>query len=150
MGLLLQKNTDPRSPLDRIRRIDLERYAAKNGIDQIKPGMPAVLMRRILKDMGVTDIDAPKEVLGKNSHASQAAIPAETEADYTINADDALMAQWESGTMKPPSIDDMIDGMKIWELRAACKANGVEIKQKDKGETMREKLKAKLNGENAT
>lgn len=55
---------DPRTPLDRARRVELFEFAKAKGVSEIFPDMPAQMMRRILIARGVTDIRVPNRLLG--------------------------------------------------------------------------------------
>lgn len=58
------KEDDPRSALEKARRGELVVFARQNNIDDIDPGMPATLMRKILRQRGVTNIQPGHPNLG--------------------------------------------------------------------------------------
>lgn len=58
---------DPRTPLDKARRLELFAFAQKRGVEEIYPDMPAPMMRRILEAKGHTDIHVPSRPLGMQS-----------------------------------------------------------------------------------
>lgn len=91
MSLRLQSIDDPRDHLDRTHRKELERYAKENKIPGIKPGMPAVLMRRVLRRAGINDIGI-RRTLGQIS--SQPGVPVLNESSSVSNADDILEREW--------------------------------------------------------
>jgi hypothetical protein len=60
----LLKADDPRSPLERARRLELLAFARANSVTEIKHDMPAPLMRKILRLKGLTNIKIPDRKLG--------------------------------------------------------------------------------------
>lgn len=138
MGLQLSKTYDPRDQLEKARRKELERFAEANEVKDIVPGMPAALMRNILRARGLTRIDIPQRVLGQNQVGS-APPPVVAESDgQTLSADDDLMRQWQT-TEKPKS-----GSTEMRELRSECKKRGIKMKRTDKLVDLR----AKIHGEN--
>jgi hypothetical protein len=55
---------DPRSPLEKARRVELLAYAKDNGIDAVRHDMPAPLIRKILIANNCTNIPVPPRQLG--------------------------------------------------------------------------------------
>jgi hypothetical protein len=150
MGLILRSIDDDRDALDKAKRKELECFAKANNVTEIKQGMPAILMRRILRNKRLTNIQTPPRLLGHPE------APQHSEAfatDYTepyvtgqMDADTALLDQWERGDMKPAPIGEAaqpdIGGMGYRDLQKECKRRGIKM---ERGETM-PSLKAKLNG----
>lgn len=130
MGAVLHRIDDPRDALQKARRYELLQFAKAHSVTDIVPGMPANLMRRILRERGLTHINVPPRPLGVvGGNATPQDAPA-----TQVNADDDLMRQY--------TMQKSVDDMTIGELRSEAKRRG--IKQKI-GES-RDSLKAKLNG----
>lgn len=125
MGLLLNKIFDPRDALDKAHRKEMERYAKAHGINEIRPGMPAVVMRKILRRKGVKDIGV-KRVLGQQGPSGF-----EAEAERIVDADDLLMEEWEGNSYK---------GMNMGTIRRICKEKGIPQKRTDNADILIAKL----------
>lgn len=128
----LNKVFDPRDRLDKARRKELEMFAHENGVSEITEGMPALVMRRILRQRNITNITIPNRSLGSSDKPNGPSLEAATSE---INADDLLMAEWEEE--KP------VDEMNIQELRKKCKEMGMKQAPTDNTESLR----ARLNGQ---
>lgn len=112
--MILDKVEDKRTTLDRARRKELERFATEKGIADIQPGMPAQLMRRILRDRGVTQIMIPVRQLGQTRPtvipapgSSKLAVNASRKAPQRedrveVSADTDLERQWQEKRFAPP------------------------------------------------
>lgn len=128
MSLQLNKIFDPRDSLEKARRKELEKFAKANGVEEVKPGMPAPLMRKYLRQRGLTNIGLPRTryLGGPSDMASQKQIvedrPVNAKVEE-ISAIDLLEQEWN----KPD-----YTGMGINELRAACKEKGIKLKRTDK------------------
>lgn len=133
----LNKIDDPRDRLEKARRKELERFAETHNVAEIKPGMPAMLMRKILRRRGLTDIRIPHRPLGGQSRANSVVPDSVAQEDVaSMDAADLLAAEWEQ-----PSVSEM----SITELRKACKAKGIPLARTDK----KTDLIGKLNGDTA-
>lgn len=134
----LKSVDDPRDRLDRAHRIELIRFAQQNGVTEVDPEMPAILMRQILRRRGLTNIDIPPRLLGQTQRGG--AVVANTQ-ERTVATDAAadLAKQWEN--QKKAKVETKAPET-INELRAAVKAKGIRLSRRDTMET----LKAKLNG----
>jgi hypothetical protein len=95
---------DPRDSLDKARRTELIAFARQHKIGEIVPGMPATLMRRILRSKGLTQISVQERMLGMRQKPtpkittekpSRRTPDAEAEI-VTVDADDDLLRQWQS------------------------------------------------------
>ena len=144
MGLQLHSVQDPRDLLDMATRVELYRFAERNGVNEIVnfpgPGlMPKMLMLRVLRGKGLTRIDIPPRPLGgMRPETSQSAqnVPA-------TDATEDLMRQFEQ-QMAQQAPEKPTNG--IAALRAECKQRGIKIARTDK----KADLEAKLNGEDAS
>lgn len=140
MGLSLNKIFDPRDSLEKARRKELEKFARAHRVDDIKPGMPAPLMRDILRQKGLTSIDLPPtrylggpsdmKVQGMQRHVER---PPNAKVEE-LTALDLLKKEWEKTDYS---------SMDIRQLRKACKEQGIKLKRTDKMTDM----VRKLNGE---
>jgi hypothetical protein len=156
---------DPRDTLDKARRSELARYAVINGVEEIKPTMPAMLMRKILRSRGLVNPSIPVRKLGAmNTSATglvENAPASEPEGKIEqVSATDDMMEQWleeekqavevkdenEVPALAAPTPAKAIVNMTINELRKACQARGIKLARRDNMITLR----AKLNGEDLT
>lgn len=144
----LNKIQDPRDALSKARKIQISRYAAANGIADIKPEMPAELMRQILRGKGITNIGAQVQPLGG---AQVETGNAEQSAGVEVNATADLAKQWaaqqgpvaeevaaEVETPEKPQKPKVYNEMN--DLRAQCKARGIKCARTDKVADLRKKL----------
>lgn len=129
MGLHLDKVFDPRDSLEKARRKELENFAKAHNVADVRPGMPAPLMRDILRQKGLTEIKLPptRYLGGPNDMQAQGRAIAENRPpDAKVNEIDSLAllkAEYESTDYST---------MKIGALRTACKARGFKLKNTDK------------------
>lgn len=141
MGLHLNNVFDPRDSLEKARRKELEKFAKSHGVADVKPGMPAPLMRKILRRMGLTNISLPPtRYLGgpPDMHTKGQSVVNQRPPDADVKEMDAvslLEAEWN----KPD-----YTAMGITELRKACKANGIKLKRTDKMTDMVRKLNGNI------
>lgn len=145
MSLSLSKVFDPRDKLEKARRKELERFAKKNGITEIRCGMPAPVMRKILRQKGFTNIQLPNTRFlgGPSDMATQNRAVLDTPPNAKIeetSALDLLEKEWEQSA---PVFNADMD---IRDLRKACKERGVKLARTDK----REDMVRKLNGQDAS
>ena len=147
--MILDRIIDPRDNLEKARGPELEHFAQANGVDEIEPGMPAQLMRRILRSKGLTNIAVPKRPLGAVSarplpdalteaprgKTGDASMP-EAEAVAEVAAEDDLARQWLGE--KPD--ESPFERMSFAELRKECKRRGLHAARTDKTSDLRGKL----------
>lgn len=138
---------DPRSTLQRARRPELAKWARQNGIGEytypngVKVPIdeaPAVLIRRLLTERGLTRIQIPPRSIGtmpggREPKPEGTAIEIDADADL---ARQMMVAPPAPSAEPPPSID----AMSINELRAVCKARGIKINRGDTMQDLRDKL----------
>lgn len=136
--LTLDKVHDPRDHLERAHRKELENFAKAHNITEIIPGMPAVVMRKILRGKGINDIGVRRTLGFTHNHVPQA----QQEATQTLDATDALMAEWEGKKESPMDYTSM----HIGKIKKMCKERGIKQSPSDK----KIDLIRKLNGENAS
>lgn len=152
-SLELKRIDDPRDSLDKARRKELERFAATHGVKEVVPGMPAILMRRILRSHGLSNIQIPKRTLGApepgsappghdprvtNDGVSIADVAAQ--GGEAVDAGDDLMRQWVGQEKQKPT---HLPGHAINELRAQCRERGIALARTDTMASLKEKLDAK-------
>ncbi len=85
---------DPRDNLEKARLGELVTFAKANRVSGIDPAMPAILIRRILRNKGLIDIDVPVRPLGQTADARGSSGPSTAENTVEMLADDDLMHQW--------------------------------------------------------
>ena len=143
----LKSIDDPRDRLDKAHRIELIRFAQQNGVSEIDPEMPAILMRDILRRKGLTNIQVPNRMLGQTARRDAAVISvAQSNVPLTDAAAD-LAKQWQAQKQTPVEkpakrVNEFV------EIRSKLKKMGVTFRRNN---TMQE-LKAKLaeHGKNAS
>lgn len=142
---------DPRDNLEKARRKELEMFARQKGVTEIDPRMPATIMRKILRQKGLTDIQIPKRVLGQNPGAAVDPVIAGGQPAHEVDAVSDLVRQWKEEATRPAHTPEpqSIERMSIAQLRMACREAGVKLARTDSGETIRKKLRAARNGEDA-
>ena len=133
MTAILQKVEDPRDSLDRARQFELYAYAQRHGISEIVKTMPAILMRRILRSKGLTNVPIPPRTLGK---ADVQTIAPETDAN-SVDAAADLARQFKEAKVVP------IEQMTRAQLAKTCKARGIKMQRTDTKEMLQEKLRGK-------
>jgi hypothetical protein len=125
------RTEDPRSPLDKARRQELVRFANSNGLKDVTEAMPAVVIRKLLRDKGLVNINVPDRQLGNFVQPDSV-----TEQDAnTVDADTDLVRQFAEQSAKPD-----YSAMSINELRAECRKNGIKIERRDNLNSLRAKL----------
>lgn len=154
-GLL--KVEDPRDNLEKAKRPELLAFARRNGVTEITPEMPAILMRKFLRSKNLVNISIPKRVLGQpelRPGALTTATPSPENA-VSVDAADDLMRQFKAGASAPlpsPSAEPvkLANKRDEWNaMRQAAKAKGIKLDRKDNFETVAAKLRAH-DGQNAT
>lgn len=154
----LNRIDDPRDSLSKARRSELIAYARANGVKEIDPNMPAILMREILRGKGLTRIKIPNRPLGAIGQTG--ALPdhpltSGVEADATAD----LARQWAQQSAPAPAApaaapatsarDKPLADMGINELRKVCQDLGIKLGRTDNMKSMREHIEAHRNGQNA-
>lgn len=134
--MFLNKIDDPRDQLEKARRYELFKFAKGHNIAEITEGMPAIIMRKILRGKGLTRISIPPRPLGGLSGSA----PATPQNVNEIDAADDLMRQYaqESKPAEKP-----VSEMDIKELRSTAKARGIKLARTDNMVKIREKLSGK-------
>lgn len=146
MSAVLKRIDDPRDALDKARHIELVAFVRANGILDITPDMPAILIRRRLRAKGIRRIPIPERPLGVvTGQTITDTAPTGIESD----AADDLERQFKA-TPKPVAQDKKLSQMSINELRAHGKKLGIKWSRRDNMITMREKIEAQQSGENAS
>ena len=131
--MLLSRIDDPRDTLERASRDELFFFAQERGVTEIEQNMPAILMRKILRQKGLNSINIPNRPLGANPGV---VIADPQEKVPEMDADAALEEQWRQSKEAPKDVSKM--GMQ--ELRSECKRRGIKMARTDNLKTLREKL----------
>ena len=144
MGAVLSRIDDPRDNLEKANRDELEAFAQERGVTEITEGMPAILMRKLLRAKGIVNIHIPERPLGANPGVEIVGdAPGEA---TTVNSDDDLERQWKQEiTTTTTDVPKDIESMTIGELKKECKARGVKFLRTDKMETIRDMLRGRQN-----
>lgn len=140
MAAVLTRMEDPRDSLDRARLSELVRYARANGLTGISSDMPAILIRRQLRDRGLTRINIPPRTLGHTEAAPIVETPPAAGGSI-VDAEADLARQFEQQPKAKTTAQ-----MSINELRAECHRLGIKLSRRDNMITMR----AKIDGQNAS
>jgi hypothetical protein len=146
----LNKIQDPRRNIEKARRHELVLFAKAHGVKEIKPDMPATLIRKILTSKGLTDIRITQRTLGQNHTLITGIQPSSPKKpkkgeDHgyrdtveTIDADEDLMRQYEAE--HAANVVTAVDDMTIQQLRAECKKRGIKSHRSQKADDLREIL----------
>lgn len=147
---------DPRDSLEKARHRELVQFAKAHGVDDVRPDMPAKLIRIKLRARGLINIRIPPgRVLGSSQQdgtglekkyrsgllASNGQHPQSKSVELDEAAD--LERQYRQAAPAPP--DKPIDELNITELRKECTRRGIPMERTDNMTS----LKAKLHGKNA-
>jgi hypothetical protein len=130
----LLTSVDPRDNLEKAKRMELFRFARQNGIKEIEEAMPAMLMRKILRSRGMTNIRVPDRPLASTRPTSMEAMT--TSQVNVIDAETDLERQY----MAEKQASDF-DAMPMNELRAECKRRGIKMSRTDNLQSLRDKLR---------
>lgn len=134
---------DPRDELEKANRDELFRFAQSVGVAEIDERMfmganAAIMMRKVLRQRGITNIRIPARQLGMPYGAiSPEPSGKSMTADEMAEMDYAAQRK-ASETENKPSVD--IAQMTIGALRRTCKERGVKFDRTDKMTMLREKL----------
>lgn len=149
MAAVLTRMEDPRDSLDRARLSELVRYARANGLTGISSDMPAILIRRQLRDRGLTRINVPPRTLGHTEAAAIVETPPAAGGSI-VDAEADLARQFEQQQAVPTlpyaGGSKNLAKMSINELRAECRRLGIKLSRRDNMITMR----AKIDGQDAS
>lgn len=159
MALQLLRQDDPRGPLEKATRHELYEFARRRGVETVKPGMPANLMRRMLRQSGHTDITIPKRVLGQYGNPGYQRQSDQPEPDHSngaeMDADALLAAQWEAENARTAA-DDFAEpytpgyqDMTMPMLRRICSERGLGFVRTDKKIELIERLREADDGQDA-
>lgn len=144
MTARLTRIDDPRSQLDKTRRIDLVRFAKVQGIKEVTEQMPAILIRKIFKDRGIHRVPARLQTLGQLAPGSVAApetaIP--DDAGRSVDAEADLARQFAATAHQAPAVRKTPAQMSINELGAEMKRLNIKRERRDNMISMREKIEA--------
>lgn len=144
----LTRIDDPRDNLDKADRDQLYRFAVARGVkeidDRIYNGANAAsLMRMILRQKGITDLQVPYHQLGMAPYRPMeepSGKPAQT-------VEEMLREQLKEVQSRPPEPKPQaFADMTMGELRRACKVNGIKGLPTDN----KAKLLEKLSGQAAS
>lgn len=139
--LTLHRIDDPRDALAKATRGELVKFAKAKGLypEIINGDMPAILIRKKLRERGMTNIVIPNRILGQPSRPAGMSDGGHVETPNAVEADAEadLERQWAQQAAKA-----VAPAATMKDLRAACKERGIKVDRTDNMES----LKAKLNG----
>jgi hypothetical protein len=143
MGAILKRIDDPRDALDRSRRPDLVKFARANGMADISEELPAMVIRKRLRERGFTRIPlAPQRPLGSPPDAPVYA-PRQAMIEEAGEAIDAVADLERQLAPKPKPKKPM---SAINALRAECHKLGIKLDRRDNVILMRAKISAHEGG----
>lgn len=141
MSLQLHRIQDPRDSLERARRSELVEFAKNKGISEIVPEMPAILMRKILRSRGMTDIRIEPRQLGEMTRTKinakvSTAKPAKDRTGeppkiVEVDAEADLLRQWKVEQTTPTATEAAVAATEA----AAAAAPRKQRARKEKGPT---------------
>lgn len=133
MGARLLKNEDPSDNMDRMRRMQLVRFAHDNGQMDIHADMPASLIRDYLRKRGITRAPPQPSIFGAmNQHPDPGQnVPA---VDATSDLERQYLAQQPERRRpgRPKS--------EINVLRDECKRLGIRMDRRDRMPDLKAKI----------
>ena len=136
MAVISKRVDDPRDRIEKATRRELYLFAVANGVTEIQPHMPAMLMRPILRRRGLTNINLPPRELGNPRGAAVTNNSAVTADVADVTAD--LAKQWQQEQAREEQ-SAAADSMSFNELKSALKARGVKLSRKDTFEDLKDK-----------
>ena len=152
--MILNKIDDPRDNLAKARLWELQQFAEANRVVEVKPDMPAMIVRGILRAKGLTQIPVPDRPLGAQNQphprpmyqnglaVAQPHARARPEQTKIVEADaiDDLSRQYRA--TKPPVRKRLVERPRseINKLRDACKVLGIHMERRDSKEDLKRKL----------
>lgn len=140
--LQLTRIEDPRDNLERASRDELFRFAQDRGVKEIDDRMfmganAAIMMRKILRQKGMTNIQVRPQQLGMPPGVGESA-SSPVPSTETISADE--MAERDYAAQQAVNPEVPVEKMDIRQLRHECKARGIKMARTDNLKTLREKL----------
>ncbi len=163
--MFLNKIDDPRDNLEKARRMELAEFAAVHRVTEITQDMPAILMRKILRSKGLTQIPAPSRPLGnqnqphvrpmyKNGLAVPQAPARALDQPKVVESDatDDLARQYRSQPARPPKYPRRLverPKSKINQMRDYCKEHGIKMDRRDRMPDLERKIEAHKSGQDA-
>jgi len=144
--MYLNKIDDPRDPLQRARQADILKFARERNIKEISHDMPAMLARPIIRSKGLNgQFAAWARANVQFAPLGQPSGPAVTSDQANAVDAEADMARQFAQQKAEPSLD----GMGINELRKECQRLQIKLGRRDNMDSMRSKIEAERNGQNA-
>jgi hypothetical protein len=152
MSAILKSIDDPRDALDRAKRPALVAFARANGMKHITEQMPAILIRRELRQNNLTHIPQPPSRLGQppGGAGGKAFVPAPDGA-AAVDAEADLARQFAQYQQADPAVPAPVLAkplaeMNINELGAEMKRLQIKRVRTDNMESMRVKIAAHRAG----
>lgn len=138
---------DPRDNLEKARRSELIAYARANGVVDITEQMPAMLIRKKLRALGLDRIRIPERTYAQPSLAARPldedGLVAEGTTGVTTDAADDLERQFLATAPRNPHT------MAYNELRRQARELGVKLARKDNMAAIKAKVAAAMKKEPA-
>lgn len=134
---------DPRDNLDKARRTELVAHARANGVIDITEQMPAMLIRKKLRALGLERIRIPERVYAQPSLAARPpldddGLPMDAGNSVATDAADDLERQYQAQAPKNPHT------MAYNELRRQARMLGVKLNRKDNMAAIKAKVAAAM------
>lgn len=137
MTAVLTRIDDPRDNLEKARRMELVAFAKAQGVEGISEDMPAMLIRKRLRTLGLTQIAIPQRILGQTTarHAdAPMGLPGVGERVAEVDADADLERQFANRELS-------VDEMNYNQLKDELKRRGVKRGRADRLPDLREKVR---------
>lgn len=156
--MLLNRIDDPRDNLEKAHRLELVKFAHAQGVTEITEHMPAILIRRMLRAKGLTNIRIPPRALGQQAgtsapNGSQQEVPSIDAADDLARqfAAEQAAARHAGKLAREPIRKRLVERPKseINKLRDICKERGIKMERRDRMPDLKAKIEAH-SGKNAT
>lgn len=141
MSLQLLSIIDPRDNLEKARRTELVAFARQNGVANIDEQTPAIVIRKMLRTLGLTRIRIPDRVLGQPTLAASGFAAVDDVPGAVVNevsVEDDLARQYERTTAKNAH------QMNYNELRREGRRLGLKFGRKDNLPIIKAKVAAAL------
>ena len=140
---LLQDVQDSRGAWERFRRRELYAIATIEGINFVS-GCPATTMRILLQDHNVS----PQKYSPQTARLSDPRPERINVSKKFLKTEEPSQEVIEEAREEIKTLDPHL--LKMHELRTWCKNHGIKVMPTDKKETLISKVKATIDGENAT
>lgn len=111
-------------------------YAKRLHIEGITGDMPAILIRKKLRGMGITEIAVPRRVLGQPEMRNRAAPMGDIPPDAPVQ-EISVEEDLERQFARQPA---PVEAMTIQELRIECKRRKIKMERTDNVDSLRRKL----------